>query len=75
MVRQQCSRKVRIDDGVDIYNVGWIDTTGKLVIPYKSYDASTYVETVHDFKDGLGRYFVKRSDSHTVAPAGVIILK
>lgn len=62
-------------EGVDIHNVGWIDPSGKLVIPYKSYDAGNYVETVHDFKDGLVRYFVKRGDSHTVAPAAGIMDK
>lgn len=63
------------DGGVEFSKVGWIDTNGKLVIPYMSSDASNYDGTVHCFKEGLACYFVETDTDHITLPLAGIINK
>lgn len=62
-------------DSMDYEKVGWIDTTGKLVIPYQSEEHSWYSGVVHNFEDGFVAYFKQNKEGLGFMPAGGILDK
>lgn len=61
--------------GVEYNKVGWIDTTGKLVIPYQSDEYVWYAGRVHNFDQGLVCYFKQSSEGLDMMPMGGIMDK
>ncbi|MEG1579336.1 MAG: WG repeat-containing protein, partial [Oscillospiraceae bacterium] len=57
------------------FKIGWMDTTGKMVIPDHSEESWWFSDVVHDFDDGLVCYFKARSEGLDVMPSGGILDK
>ncbi|MDD3165587.1 MAG: WG repeat-containing protein [Oscillospiraceae bacterium] len=58
-----------------VYKMGWIDTTGKLVIPYQSAGSAYYANSVNDFEDGLVASFALTSNTLADPPITCVMDK
>lgn len=61
--------------GREYYKVGWINTSGKLVIPYQSEEYSWFAGKVHDFDGDFVCYFKQGSQGLDYMPMGGIMDK
>lgn len=59
----------------EVYKQGWIDTSGKLVIPYQSVGSTFYHSSVNNFEDGFVASFLLQGNTIATPPVTSVMDK